>query len=365
MRFGDQPAVLAVRPQRLPHRARVRAQPAIRVPQTWTTIAGDNADYASNPRHTAPQLKDEASQLYPFVNTGTVDVCGGHHDAGDYSKYAIDSALLINALVFAADAFPGAGALDNLGIPESGDGKSDLLQEAKVEADFLAKMQDADGGFYFLVYPRNRSYESDVMPDHGDPQVVWPKNTSATASAVAALAQISSSPLFKQQFPDEAAAYWQKAQLGWQFLTNAIATNGKDGSYQKLTHYGDAFMHDDELAWAACEMFVATGDPSYQQQAHRVVRPIQRRHARVDVVAAAVRLRGGGAGVCLCGGHRAAPASQLDANYLAKCHDGDHRRRGRHGSTARTTAPTARRSTPSPNARARRAGISAPTGPST
>ena len=232
----------------------------------WSTIAADNADYANNPRHTAPQLKDEASQLYPFVNTGAIDVCGGHHDAGDYSKYTIDSALLIHHLVFAADAFPGAGALDNLGIPESGDGRSDLLQEAKVEADFLAKMQDADGGFYFLVYPRNRSYESDVMPDHGDPQVVWPKNTSATASAVAALAQMSSSPLFRQQFPDEAAAYWQKAQLGWTFLMNAIAAHGKDGSYQKLTHYGDQFMHDDELAWAACEMFVATGDPSYQQQ---------------------------------------------------------------------------------------------------
>ena len=177
---------------------------------TWSTIAADNADYASNPRHTAPQLKDEASQLYPFVNTGAMDVCGGHHDAGDYSKYTIDSALLIHYLVFAADAFPGAGALDNLGIPESGDGKSDLLQEAKLEADFLAKMQDADGGFYFLVYPRNRAYESDVLPDHGDPQVVWPKNTSATAAAVAALAQIGSSPLFKQQFPNEAAAYLAK-----------------------------------------------------------------------------------------------------------------------------------------------------------
>ena len=43
--------------------------------------------------------------------------------------------------------------LDNLGIPESGDGISDVLQEAKWEADFLAKMQDTDGGFYFLVYP--------------------------------------------------------------------------------------------------------------------------------------------------------------------------------------------------------------------
>src|SRR5205085_1180837 len=116
---------------------------------------------------------------------------------------------------------------------------------------YLAKMQDADGGFYFLVYPRDREYENDVLPDHGDSQVVWPKTTAVTAAATAALAEIGSSPLFKQQFPTEAALYLQKAQLGWTFLQNAIAKHGKLGSYQKITHYGDNFMHDDELAWAA------------------------------------------------------------------------------------------------------------------
>ncbi|MBI4664028.1 MAG: glycoside hydrolase family 9 protein [Verrucomicrobia bacterium] len=247
------------------------AQAEVPVPQssyefTWSKIAQYNANYASNPRHTAPQLKDEASQLYPFVKTGKVDVSGGHHDAGDYSKYTINVAGLIHYLIFAADAFPGVAALDNLGLPESGDGISDLLQEAKWEADYLAKLQDADGGFYFIVYPRDRAYENNVLPDQGDPQVVWPKNTSGTAAAVAALAQTASSPLFKQHFPSEAAAYLQKAQLGWQFLINAIARYGKDGSYQKINHYGDEFMHDDELAWAACELYLATGDPAYQQK---------------------------------------------------------------------------------------------------
>ena len=99
-------------------------------------------------------------------------------------------------------------------MPESGDGKSDLLQEAKWEADFLAKMQDADGGFYFLVYPREREYENDVPPDHGDPQVVCPKTTAVTAAAVAALAQCASSPKFKQQFPEAAALYLKKAEAG-------------------------------------------------------------------------------------------------------------------------------------------------------
>lgn len=228
--------------------------------KAWANIISTN----SNPGHPAPRLDSEAAMLYPFVKTGTIDVSGGHHDAGDYSKYTINSAQLIHHLVFAVDSFPAVGALDNLGTPESGDGKSDLLQEAKYEADFLAKMQDDDGGFYFLVYPRDRKYEDTVLPENGDPQVVWPKNTSATAAAVGALAEIGSSPLFKAQFPVEAALYMQKAQAGWNFLLTAIATYGKDGSYQKLTAYGDIFRHDDELAWAASAMFAATGDPACQ-----------------------------------------------------------------------------------------------------
>ena len=285
----------------------------------WSAIASGNGDVVGNPRHTAPRLASAATQLYPFIRTGRIDVSGGHHDAGDYSKYTIDSALLIHALVFAADAFPGAGALDNLGLPESGDGRSDLLQEAKWEADFLAKMQDGDGGFYFLVYPRNRKYEDNVLPDHGDPQIVWPKNTSATAAAVAALAQTASSPLFKAQFPDAAASYLEKARRGWDFLTAAIAKHGKDGAYQKLTHYGDTFMHDDELAWAACEMFLATGEDTYQRQLIAWYDPESNATLKwtwqrlFESYGCAAR------SYAFAARTGRLDASQLDATYLAKC----------------------------------------------
>src|SRR6266850_4790975 len=187
------------------------------------SLKKETANYKDNPRHTAPPLKSMAASLYPFQNKGPVDVRGGHHDAGDYSKYTINSASFIHQLVFAVDVFPGVAELDNLGLPESGDGKSDILQEAKWEADFLAKMQDADGGFYFLVYPREREYEFDVTPEHGDPQIVFPKTTSATAAATAALAQCASSPTFKKQFPEAAALYLEKAKKGWAFLEKALA----------------------------------------------------------------------------------------------------------------------------------------------
>ena len=167
---------------------------------TWQVIAAANGNAPSSNRMISAE-----TQLYPIVKTGSIDVSGGHHDAGDYSKYTINSAQLIHHLVFSADNFAGAGALDNLGIPESGDGKSDLLQQADWEAAFLAKMQEDDGGFFFLVYPKNRKYENDVLPDQGDPQVVWPKNTAVTAAAVGALADIGSSPRFREEFPEKAA----------------------------------------------------------------------------------------------------------------------------------------------------------------
>src|SRR5258706_4064020 len=160
---------------------------------TWTTISNYGLTINSdNPLQTAPRINAN-TQLFPFVKQGPIDTTGGHHDAGDYSKYTINSASLIHYLMFSVDSLPGVAALDNLGIPESGDGISDLLQEARWEADYLLKLQDTDGGFYFLVYPRDRKYENNVLPDHGDPPVGFPKNTSATTVAVAALAQTSCS----------------------------------------------------------------------------------------------------------------------------------------------------------------------------
>ncbi len=234
---------------------------------TWSKIAGYAAlPSPDNPPQVAPPLTSAAAQLFPFLQPGPVDVSGGHHDAGDYSKYTMNSAELVHYLMFAVDSVPGLAALDNLGIPESGDGIPDVLQEAKWEADFLAKMQDRDGGFYFLVYPKTREYETNALPERGDAQVVWPKNTSVTAAAVAALAQCASSPVFKRHYPAVAARYLEQAKLGWRFLTAAIAKHGKDGAYQKITFYSDHYGHNDELVWAACELYLATGEPAYHAQ---------------------------------------------------------------------------------------------------
>ena len=169
----------------------------------------------------------------------------------------------------------------------------------------------------------NREYEGGVSlaaPNTGDPQVVWPKTTSVTAAAVAALAQCASSPAFKKAYPAVAAQYLQKAQLGWQFLKNAIGTYGKNGAYQKITHYSDEYADQDELAWAACQIFLATGDQDAHQKLLAWFNPSD-----------PATWRWGWWHLPVCYGHavrsyafavqsgRVASASQLDATFLAKC----------------------------------------------
>ncbi len=286
---------------------------------TWQTISNysliSNPD---NPQQTAPKINAN-NLLFPYVNQGKVDVSGGHHDAGDYSKYMTDSAHVVHALMFAVDSLPGVAQLDNMGIPESGDGISDVLQEAKWEADYIAKMQDADGGFYFIVYPTTREYEADVTPDHGDPQIVWPKTSTATAAAVAALAQCASSPAFKAAYPQVAAAYLAKAKLGWTFLTNAIAKYGKNGIYQKITHYGDTFADQDELAWAACEMFIATGDQGIHATLKSWFDPSNSATWRWGWWHMAECYGNATRSYAFAAKSGKLPASALDSAYLAKC----------------------------------------------
>ena len=240
--------------------------PTLNFQKVQEHLQGMLPPHSKNKSLRPPPLVNTAASLFPFIRHGQVDVSGGHHDAGDYSKYTINSAQMVHALIFAVDAFPEVAALDNVGLPESGDGIPDLLQVAKWEADFLAKMQDQDGGFSFLVYPRDRRYESDVLPDQGDPQVVFPKNTAATAAAVAALAQTASSRAFKNHYPKVAASYLKKAKRGWDFLESAWLKHGREGAYQPISHYGHTFADKDEIAWAATEMFLATGEKRYHQQ---------------------------------------------------------------------------------------------------
>jgi len=87
-----------------------------------------------------------ATPMTGAPNYGTLNLSGGWHDAGDYNKYvwgAVENAIV--PMLTAYEDNPGLFYDGQLGIPESGNGVPDILDEVKVEIDWLLKMRMPDG----------------------------------------------------------------------------------------------------------------------------------------------------------------------------------------------------------------------------
>ena len=188
----------------------------------------------------------------------TIDASGGWHDAGDYGRYTVAGAKAVADLLYAYLANPERYG-DSTGIPESGNGKADILDEVKYELDWMFKMQASDGGAYHKV--TCESFPGYVMPQNETGQlIVTPVSTTATADFAAAMA------LAAEVYKDYDASYAQKcltaAEKAWQFLEqnpNLIFQNPSDIT---TGEYGDK-SDKDERYWAAAQLYRTTGDSKY------------------------------------------------------------------------------------------------------
>lgn len=193
------------------------------------------------------------------------DVSHGWYDAGDTGKYVADAAPVIVDMLNAYSTFPWLFYDGQNNIPESGNGKPDILDEAKWELDWLLKMQDtASGGFYAIAYAGNcaagvspcrpdsqtGSYIADVV--NGVPNV---RPTAETAVAVAALARAAA--VYRTYDASLADSYLAAAENGWAYLMANPQGISSDG----LT-YGTS-SDTDQRFWAAAELFRATGKAVY------------------------------------------------------------------------------------------------------
>jgi PKD repeat protein len=181
---------------------------------------------------------------------------GGHHDAGDYGKYTITGAAYVFSALQAMEAYPDKFREDNTGLPWSGNGIPDLLEEVKWELDWLENMQDeSDGGVFGVIRPENGGYEH-TMPQPHSRRLMFPKDTVFTAAYAGALARAARSPEMRQHYPDAADRYLAKARKAWSFLE-------KNDRFVQYFHYGAVFGDWDERCWAAVELYAATGEKPF------------------------------------------------------------------------------------------------------
>lgn len=200
-------------------------------------------------------------------STGAVrDVSQGWYDAGDYGKYTPFSAGPIVDLLDAFEAFPAVFG-DESNIPESGNGKPDVLDEVKWELDWMLKMQDREsGGFYHLVYPMGCPSAGSCRPEDITEQryveelmggVGNVRPTASTAKAVAALAHASRT--YRQYDKAFATQLLAAAEAGWAYL----AANPQN--IPATGFNGEQSSDDEDRLWAAAELFRATRKPAYDK----------------------------------------------------------------------------------------------------
>jgi poly(3-hydroxybutyrate) depolymerase len=91
----------------------------------------------------AEQDTDCRSAENPVPSTSK-DLSGGWHDAGDYNKYVLLAHPAVDGLLHAYEEKPTFWG-DDSNIPESGNNIPDILDELKIELDWLLKMQLTDG----------------------------------------------------------------------------------------------------------------------------------------------------------------------------------------------------------------------------
>ncbi|MEZ0472039.1 glycoside hydrolase family 9 protein [Luteimonas salinilitoris] len=188
----------------------------------------------------------------------------GWYDAGDYNKYIVNSGIATYTLLAAWEAFPQVFAAQDLGIPESGGDVPDLLDEAWWNLEWMLAMQDpADGGVYHKL--TTLQFAGFAMPERArEPRYVVQKSTAAALNLAAVMAQASRvyAP-FEAHFPGVPERMLKASRAAW-----AWASKHPDAVYRQPDDvgtgaYGDQAL-DDEFAWAAAELYIATGEEAFR-----------------------------------------------------------------------------------------------------
>jgi endoglucanase len=140
---------------------------------------------------------------------------GGWHDAGDFGKYVSPSAVTIGRLLSLYEQYPNLFRDRQLNIPESGNGKPDLLDEVKVGLDWMLKMQRADGAVYRKL--SGKKWPGEILPNQDvQPRYIYGISTPETGNLAAAMAMAAR--IYSSYDAALAQSYLAAAQKAWNYL---------------------------------------------------------------------------------------------------------------------------------------------------
>lgn len=191
------------------------------------------------------------------------DVTGGWHDAGDYAKFIVTTAVSAAFKLYLYDLKPGQFTDEQLNIPESGNGIPDLLDEVRWALEWMLKMQNSEGGVYFKV--SEKRWSGEYLP-HKDPDKRYIFEVSSAATADFAAVTALGSRIY-ENYNAEFASILEEAAVGaWNFLENNPEIVPEGGFKNPPDVEGGEYRDDqdlDERLWASVELYRLTGNESY------------------------------------------------------------------------------------------------------
>jgi hypothetical protein len=224
-----------------------------------------------------PHQDGEARDVTDPNNASKVrDMRGGWFDAGDTNKYVTFAVQPVHQLLTAYLANPVAFT-DDFGIPESGNGIPDVIDEVKWEIDWLKRMQFPDGSVALkvgsTVYRPASPPTSDVSSRYYVP--------GCTSSTIAAAGMFAHAAYVFRRFPSlarNADDLRDRAARAWDNYQRAPARQTSCDS--GVVHAGNADLPASDqqalAAEAAIYLYATTSDVAYDDylQAHyRDMRP--------------------------------------------------------------------------------------------
>lgn len=193
------------------------------------------------------------------ITDGSLDSPGGWYDAGDYGKYIVNASISVSQMLNLVELYPDVVKDDQLNIPESGNGISDLLDEIRYELDWMVTMQDGDGGVFHKLTAR--SFGGFIMPAEYDlERLVIGKGTASTLDFAASMAQAAR--IYTEMDPSFAEAALSAAEEAWNWGLENPEVPYRNPRDVSTGGYGDNQFSDD-FYWAAAELYVTTGKDEY------------------------------------------------------------------------------------------------------
>lgn len=180
----------------------------------------------------------------------------GWFDAGNYDMYIPSTGPSAHMLLWAWELNPAAFG-DADGIPESGNGIPDILDEATWGLDWIASLQTREGAFR----AREATMQLGTVPEgpaHLDKTDRWVSGIASASTAKATAVLAKAARLYKPYDPKRADRYGRAAQRGWQWLKAhpRRVTFNAHGSNQPLWDDGPEYpVEEGSRAAAAFELW--------------------------------------------------------------------------------------------------------------